>query len=101
MHGISKQPPVTLSARTTSAIQQKPFGLRPYSSEASPEKTPLYDLHASYGAKFVPFGGFDMPVQYSDLSLTESHNWTREKASLFDVSHMYVNQINCTPSVPC
>ena len=29
-----------------------------------------------------------MPVQYSDLSITESHNWTREKCSLFDVGHM-------------
>lgn len=38
----------------------------------------------------VPFAGFDMPLQYSDLSHTESHHWTREKASLFDVSHMSV-----------
>lgn len=37
----------------------------------------------------VPFGGFSMPVQYGDLSISDSHNWTREKASLFDVSHMY------------
>lgn len=29
-----------------------------------------------------------MPVQYSDLSIAESHNWTREKCSLFDVGHM-------------
>jgi len=36
----------------------------------------------------VPFGGYSMPVQYSDLSITESHKWTREKCSLFDVGHM-------------
>ena len=36
----------------------------------------------------VPFGGFTMPVQYSDLSVGESHRWTREKCSLFDVGHM-------------
>jgi len=36
----------------------------------------------------VPFGAFSMPVQYSDLSVGESHKWTREKASLFDVGHM-------------
>lgn len=30
-----------------------------------------------------------MPLQYSDLSHVESHLWTREKASVFDVSHMY------------
>lgn len=38
----------------------------------------------------VPFAGYSMPVQYSDLSVGESHAWTREKASLFDVGHMYV-----------
>lgn len=51
-------------------------------------KTGLYELHAKYGARFVPFGGYEMPVQYSDLSIVDSHNWTREKASLFDVGHM-------------
>lgn len=82
--------PIALPARTlpSAALAQSFSSVRQYSSEASLEKTPLYDLHASYGAKFVPFGGFAMPVQYSDLSVGESHNWTREKASLFDVSHM-------------
>ena len=51
-------------------------------------KTGLYELHSKYGAKFVPFGGYAMPVQYSDMSIIDSHNWTREKASLFDVGHM-------------
>lgn len=37
----------------------------------------------------VPFAGYLMPVQYSDLSVGDSHKWTREKASLFDVGHMY------------
>lgn len=36
----------------------------------------------------VPFGGFHMPVQYSSLSVSESHHFTRSHASLFDVSHM-------------
>lgn len=53
-------------------------------------RTGLYELHAKYGAKFVPFGGYEMPVQYSDLGIVDSHNWTREKASLFDVGHMSV-----------
>lgn len=52
------------------------------------KRTQLYDLHVERGAKMVPFAGFSMPLQYSDLSHVESHNWTREKASLFDVSHM-------------
>lgn len=66
-------------------------GLRQYSTTPSPaelRRTPLFDLHQRHGAKMVPFGGFSMPVQYDDLGVGESHNWTREKASIFDVSHM-------------
>jgi len=36
----------------------------------------------------VPFGGFQMPVQYSGLSVSQSHHFTREHSSIFDVSHM-------------
>lgn len=36
----------------------------------------------------VPFGGFHMPVQYAQLSVSASHAHTRARASLFDVSHM-------------
>lgn len=36
----------------------------------------------------VPFGGFHMPVQYTSLSVSASHLFTRSHASLFDVSHM-------------
>ncbi|KAF2747311.1 aminomethyltransferas-like protein [Sporormia fimetaria CBS 119925] len=66
-------------------------------SEKQPEqlgKTRLYDLHAAHGAKFVPFGGYQMPVQYSDLNIGESHAWTREKASLFDVGHMVQHEFS-------
>ncbi|KAL4905938.1 hypothetical protein BDW74DRAFT_14446 [Aspergillus multicolor] len=63
-----------------------------YASSATPRgtlnQTALYDLHIAKGAKMVPFAGYSMPLQYSDLSHVESHKWTREKASLFDVSHM-------------
>jgi len=51
-------------------------------------KTPLYDLHLAHGAKMVPFGGFHMPVQYTGLSVSQSHVFTREHSSIFDVSHM-------------
>jgi aminomethyltransferase len=50
-------------------------------------KTPLHGLHLSLGAKMVEFAGYDMPVQYADGVLKE-HLWTRERAGLFDVSHM-------------
>ncbi|KAI0862967.1 glycine cleavage system T protein [Xylaria cubensis] len=58
------------------------------SSDAPLSRTALYDLHLAHGAKMVPFGGFEMPVQYSGLSVSASHHFTREKASLFDVGHM-------------
>lgn len=50
------------------------------------KKTALYDKHLSLGAKIVPFAGFEMPVQYSGV--TEEHFAVREKAGIFDVSHM-------------
>ncbi|PZF78570.1 glycine cleavage system aminomethyltransferase GcvT [Aestuariivirga litoralis] len=56
-------------------------------SEDAPKRTSLYDDHVRLGARMVPFAGYDMPVQYPSGILTE-HNWTRENAGLFDVSHM-------------
>jgi len=50
-------------------------------------KTPLHALHVELGGKMVPFAGYDMPVQYPTGILKE-HLHTREKAGLFDVSHM-------------
>ena len=50
--------------------------------------TALHELHLRKGGKMVPFAGYSMPVHYSDLGVGESHRWTREKASLFDVGHM-------------
>lgn len=50
------------------------------------KRTSLYDQHTALGAKIVPFAGFEMPVQYSGV--TEEHFAVREKAGIFDVSHM-------------
>jgi aminomethyltransferase len=50
-------------------------------------KTPLHPLHLELGAKMVPFGGYDMPVQYP-AGLMAEHKHTRAAAGLFDVSHM-------------
>ena len=55
--------------------------------DASLNRTPLYELHVSLGAKMVPFAGYEMPVQYP-LGILKEHLHTREKAGLFDVSHM-------------
>src|ERR1700739_2771139 len=51
------------------------------------KRTPLYNLHVSLGARMVRFAGYDMPVQYARGVLKE-HLHPRQKAGLFDVSHM-------------
>ena len=51
-----------------------------------PLRTPLFERHRALGGKLVPFGGWEMPVQYSGL--TEEHIAVRTRAGLFDVSHM-------------
>ena len=51
------------------------------------KQTVLHERHVESGAKMVPFAGYNMPVQYP-LGVLKEHNWTREKAGLFDVSHM-------------
>jgi aminomethyltransferase len=58
------------------------------------ERTPLFDLHLSLGAKMVPFAGYEMPVQYP-LGVMKEHLWTRQAAGLFDVSHM--GQVRVVP----
>jgi len=50
------------------------------------KKTPLNALHRELGARMVPFGGWDMPVQYSGV--IDEHLAVRRAAGLFDVSHM-------------
>ncbi|MDR3349400.1 MAG: glycine cleavage system aminomethyltransferase GcvT [Acidaminococcales bacterium] len=50
------------------------------------KQTPLYQIHLDAGAKMVEFGGWLMPVQYSGI--IEEHHAVRQKAGLFDVSHM-------------
>lgn len=47
---------------------------------------PLHNFHAEHGARFVNFGGWNMPVQYT--SILEEHKAVRTTAGLFDVSHM-------------
>ncbi|HUO99458.1 MAG TPA: glycine cleavage system aminomethyltransferase GcvT [Rhizomicrobium sp.] len=51
------------------------------------KRTPLYALHVELGGKIVPFAGYEMPVQYP-AGIVKEHLHTREKAGLFDVSHM-------------
>ncbi|GAC1356224.1 MAG: glycine cleavage system aminomethyltransferase GcvT [Vulcanimicrobiaceae bacterium] len=50
------------------------------------KKTALYDEHVALGARMIPFGGFDMPVQYGGI--LKEHEAVRKRAGLFDLSHM-------------
>ena len=50
------------------------------------KKTPLYELHESLNGKIVDFAGWLLPVQYAGI--LEEHKAVRERAGLFDVSHM-------------
>ena len=48
--------------------------------------TCLHDKHVAQGALMTPFAGFDMPIQYCDI--TTEHNAVRQNVGVFDVSHM-------------
>ena len=50
-------------------------------------RTPLHALHETLGAKFAPFAGFSMPIEYGN-GLKREHLHVRAAAGLFDVSHM-------------
>lgn len=50
------------------------------------KRTCLYDKHVAQGAQISPFGGFDMPIQYTDIK--DEHNAVRTACGVFDVSHM-------------
>jgi aminomethyltransferase len=90
-----KQASKPFAVRSIRPLESTPFvsAKRHYASAADGGPlghTPLYDFHVAKGGKMVPFGGYAMPVDYTDLSVVQSSKWTRENASLFDVSHMYV-----------
>ena len=57
------------------------------------QRTPLHALHVELGAKFTPFAGYEMPIQYAD-GLRAEHLHTRSRAGLFDVSHMGQVRVN-------
>ena len=66
----------TDTANTIAAAAATPANLR----------TALYDVHIAAGARMVPFGGWDMPVQYGGVIAEVAA--VRAAAGLFDVSHM-------------
>ena len=50
------------------------------------QRSPLHAVHLELGARMVPFAGWEMPVQYS--SIVDEHKAVRERAGVFDISHM-------------
>ncbi len=62
--------------------------------ELPPGLLPLDSWHRAHGARMVPFAGYEMPIQYTGDTvrhgggIVAEHEWTRNHAGLFDVSHM-------------
>jgi aminomethyltransferase len=76
---LERSPPATLAVQT--------FRRSDMTAPGTPLKqTPLNAAHRALGAKMVPFGAWDMPLQYRGI--LEEHRAVRSAAGLFDVSHM-------------
>ena len=56
-------------------------------SSTNTKKLFLNDLHLNYGAKFSPFSGYHMPINYKE-GIIKEHLQVRNSGGLFDVSHM-------------
>ena len=55
-------------------------------STETAKRTPLFEEHQKLGARMIPFGGWDMPVQYTGI--IEEHRAVRNAAGIFDLGHM-------------
>jgi len=53
-----------------------------------PRRSPLHERHADLGAKFAPFGGWEMPLEYAGGGVLKEHAAVREAVGVFDVSHL-------------
>merc|ERR1711871_180112 len=84
IHGLMRR-----ATRSAVPVARRTFGSAPVTVKEYPAKTALHGMQVSeLAAKMVPFAGYEMPLLYKGQTLMESHNHTRESASLFDVSHM-------------
>ena len=57
------------------------------------KKLPLEDVHIAAGARFGPFAGWSMPIQYP-AGVMKEHQHTRDHAGLFDISHMRLFEVS-------
>lgn len=62
------------------------------------KRTPLFEWHVAHGARMVDFGGWQLPLYYAGI--LEEHRSTRERAALFDVSHMGEIEIRGKGALP-
>ncbi|MFI6820778.1 glycine cleavage system aminomethyltransferase GcvT [Micromonospora sp. NPDC050187] len=53
-----------------------------------PRRSPLHERHTDAGAKFAPFGGWEMPLEYAGGGVLKEHTAVREAVGVFDVSHL-------------
>ncbi len=51
-------------------------------------RSPLHERHAALGAKFAPFGGWEMPLEYAGGGVLKEHTAVRTGVGVFDVSHL-------------
>ncbi|MEO3775571.1 glycine cleavage system aminomethyltransferase GcvT [Micromonospora sp. B11E3] len=51
-------------------------------------RSPLHERHAALGAKFAPFGGWEMPLEYAGGGVLKEHTAVRAGVGVFDVSHL-------------
>jgi aminomethyltransferase len=51
-------------------------------------RSPLHERHAALGAKFAPFGGWEMPLEYAGGGVLKEHAAVRATVGVFDVSHL-------------
>jgi glycine cleavage system aminomethyltransferase T len=80
---------VSKSANSLEDVRLLPCDLRNaavLSGMSEIQVTPLNAFHRRHGGRMVDFAGWDMPVQYK--SILEEHKAVRQRAGLFDVSHM-------------
>jgi aminomethyltransferase len=54
----------------------------------SPHRSPLHERSQELGAKFAPFGGWDMPIEFAGGGVLAEHEAVRTVVGLFDVSHL-------------
>ncbi|RQX02247.1 glycine cleavage system aminomethyltransferase GcvT [Micromonospora arida] len=51
-------------------------------------RSPLHERHTAAGAKFAPFGGWEMPLEYAGGGVLKEHTSVRTAVGVFDVSHL-------------